>query len=159
MKESGASLSQVKLGDTSREISPLAKWRGPLVSQVMPAVTQSAARLLGKVGGWGGRRGGGRVGTPKWTIKKGGAPSRTVSLEAFHRSGFLYRCHISLGLAGYPGGVFTRFDIINMRLFFITCIDMAFIASIKLSQPFVPNAELRSGERRWNVAVLKSFEN
>lgn len=56
------SLSQVKLGDPSREISPLGKWRGPLVSQVMPAVTQSAARLLGGLEGGGG---GGRVGTPK----------------------------------------------------------------------------------------------
>lgn len=37
----------MKLGDPSREISPLGKWRGPLVSQVMPAATQSAARLLG----------------------------------------------------------------------------------------------------------------
>lgn len=80
--------------------------------------------------------GGGRVGTPKWTIKKGGASSRTVSLEAFHCSVFLYRCcHISLGLAGYPGGVFTRFNVISMRLFFITCIDVALIASIRLSQP------------------------
>lgn len=159
MKESGASLSQVKLGDTSREISPLAKWRGPLVSQVMPAVTQSAVSAW-EGGGGRGKVEGGRVGTPKWTIKKGGAPSRTVSLEAFHRSGFFYRCcHISLGLAGYPGGVFTRFDIINMRLFFITCIDAALITSIKLSQPSVPNAELRSGKRRWNVAVLQSFEN
>lgn len=37
----------MKLGNPSREISPLGKWRGPLVSQVMPAVTQSAACLLG----------------------------------------------------------------------------------------------------------------
>lgn len=52
----------MKLGDPSREISPLAKWRGPLVSQVMPAVTQSAACRLRETEGGGG---GGRVGTPK----------------------------------------------------------------------------------------------
>lgn len=62
MKERRASLSQVKLGDMSGEISPLAKWRGPLVSQVMPAVTQSAGvcsgggpRVVAAGEGWGHR--------------------------------------------------------------------------------------------------------
>lgn len=50
----------MKLGDPSREISTLGKWRGPLVSQVMPAVTQSVCsggpRVVVVVGeGWGHR--------------------------------------------------------------------------------------------------------
>lgn len=79
--------------------------------------------------------------------KKRDAASRTVSLGVIC-SVFLYRCCHSLDLAGYAAG--TRFNIINMRLFFvfilfIVCIDTGLIAGIKLNQPSLADSELRSG--------------
>lgn len=116
------SLSQVKLGDPSREISPLGKWRGPLVSQVMPAVTQSAAGG-GVEGGWW-----------RWWWGKGGDTkvNNKKRMSCFQKCSFrtnMLLCFSSL-LLPKPGSgsllVVTRFNIINMCLVFCCCLFCCF---------------------------------
>lgn len=73
-------LSQVKLGDPSREISPLAKWRAPLARQVIPAVTPRAECLFRRGRGW--RWGWGKGGDAGVNKKKrADASSWNISLQ------------------------------------------------------------------------------
>lgn len=156
MKEGRGNLSQVKLADPGGEISPLAKWRGRLARQVIPAVTPSAVCMSGGSGeglgeGWGL---GSEHKKKEKRKKKQMHPSQTSFLSnsrLFFPPFYLLLPRLQTFQA--PRGLRNQrscfssacLNIINTLFFSITRIDAAFIENPKLNkQPLMHSERGRS---------------